>query len=664
VIPQQFGAKCDGTTDDTTALTNWAASLTAGSAVYVPSGNCIFKSPITFPKVNYVSLIGNGQDSRLTYAGSTTTGNLLIIGVANDSADSYCSVYGWTIRGLNIRSSTVMTGGDGLQLADTCQTDISNISVGGAIGGSGGNTNFYNGIHFNGGNTLHLRGYSFLASNKAEIINGDAGQQFTDDFQAQGSILGATIGLDIAGNVGGLNVDSTDILENGINVQVDQSVTAVANVQLFFGSTTDVDETTGGSGIGFNVTDAGSTNSRLYFQGTWFASAAKQCLYFQSGVAWHMVMTGGSFLNCGLGSASTGDGIRNDSTSLVASISGTTFGDAVFVNGGYGINGTVSDNNVLLSGVVFGTNTQGNFSADVVPLSYTNATFNNQAILLNPIVQIVGALPSLQWRANGSQGSNAHNWDVTEDSVGSIFFRAVNDAYNASNTWMSCSRTGYVVTGCSFAETLTFADSSTWSSSGIGGLSALGVGESTPAAGVVDAATGYQVAGSALGVGNLASISFKTIVGNNSGSGAVPAALTVPNVQAMLGLPTISYVSGGVNFNSVGDTVFPIVLPTGFTRFLVDTVRISGASGSLTSASAGVFTGPGATGTTVVTPASVTVSTAADGTAGNAELMALAVGVNSQTFTAAGFANLYFRVTAGEGSAATGNVTLAVQPLP
>ena len=175
--PQQFGAKCDGSTDDTAALTAWAASLTAGSAGYVPSGNCIFKSPITFPKVNYVSLIGNGQDSRLTYAGATTTGNLLTIGVANDSADSYCSVTGWTIKGLKIYSSTSQTAGDLFRLNDVCNSDISNLWVNG-FG--------YNAVHFNGGNTIHLRGYSFSGINTAEIINGDAAQQFTDMFQSGG----------------------------------------------------------------------------------------------------------------------------------------------------------------------------------------------------------------------------------------------------------------------------------------------------------------------------------------------------------------------------------------------------------------------------------------------------------------------------------------------
>ena len=43
------------------------------------------------------------------------------------------------------------------------------------------------------------------------------------------------IGMHICGNVGGLLVDDTDVLQNGTNVLIDQACAAKANVQLLFG---------------------------------------------------------------------------------------------------------------------------------------------------------------------------------------------------------------------------------------------------------------------------------------------------------------------------------------------------------------------------------------------------------------------------------------------
>ena len=117
-----------------------------------------------------------------------------------------------------------------------------------------------------------------------------------------------------------------------------------------------------------------------------------------------------------------------------------------------------------------------------------------------------------------------------------------------------------------------------------------------------------------------------------------------------------------MNFNSANtDTQIPVILPAGYTRYLVSTIRISGASASLTTATFGVFTATGGGGTTILTTTSCTVSTASDGTANN--LQSVASGVSTVSFTLSGFPNLYFRVVAAEGSAATANVEIQIVPL-
>lgn len=153
-----------------------------------------------------------------------------------------------------------------------------------------------------------------------------------------------------------------------------------------------------------------------------------------------------------------------------------------------------------------------------------------------------------------------------------------------------------------------------------------------------------------------------TIKGNNTGSTATPSDLTVANVQGMLSAANVLYITANVNFNSANtDTAFTITLPTGFTRYLVSSVRIAGASGTLTTATAGLFTGAGGTGTAIVTGGSaITINTASENTNNNAQNFAVTTG-NTFSINAA---TLYFRVANPQGSAATANVVIVINPLP
>lgn len=120
----------------------------------------------------------------------------------------------------------------------------------------------------------------------------------------------------------------------------------------------------------------------------------------------------------------------------------------------------------------------------------------------------------------------------------------------------------------------------------------------------------------------------------------------------------------GINFNSVGDTAIKVSLPAGYTRYTLGSVRIGGASGSLTTATCGLFTGPGGSGTAIVTSGSaITVNTASDGTNNNTQSLTVNNG-NTQSYTVAGFPTLYFRVTNPEGSPVTANIQFVLIPQP
>ena len=125
------------------------------------------------------------------------------------------------------------------------------------------------------------------------------------------------------------------------------------------------------------------------------------------------------------------------------------------------------------------------------------------------------------------------------------------------------------------------------------------------------------------------------------------------------------FVASAVNFNSANtDTTIPISLPTGFTRYLVSNVRISGASASLTTATFGLFTAVSAGGTAIISGGTViAVSTASDGTNNNAQVNN-ATNTGTQAYSLSGYPNLYFRIGTPQGSAATANVEVVIIPLP
>ena len=356
----QFGAKCDGTTDDTTALQAWANSATTGAHLRLPNSTCAITGTITFPVVNALTVEGSGSQSIVLYKGASTTNNAFVFGDPTGATQSY-----WlTIHNLQLQSNTVMTAGAGLTINNVRVQDIENIIIG---GDSPTNNHFYNGFKVRGGGAVHLRGYSFGAQNDAEQISGNTlTDGLVDFYQEQGVILGSKVGIHLGGYVGGFTIDQSDILENGTNVKVDQSIIAVRNGHMFFGSGVAIDVTTGDPNIGFDLNDpGGDLETLVQFDGTWIASAVNSgadankgvCLLIRSGVTWNIHFTGGAVTNCGT------DGIRNLSTTAHIDITGTR----IEGNGNWGINNTSGGGFYRLNGVLwpYGTmvaNTSGNIT--------------------------------------------------------------------------------------------------------------------------------------------------------------------------------------------------------------------------------------------------------------------------------------------------------------
>lgn len=117
-----------------------------------------------------------------------------------------------------------------------------------------------------------------------------------------------------------------------------------------------------------------------------------------------------------------------------------------------------------------------------------------------------------------------------------------------------------------------------------------------------------------------------------------------------------------VNFNSANtDNQILINLPVGFTRWRVSQVVLSGASGTLSTATCSLYTQPAAGGFAIVTSASaITITTSAIDTNNNMQVLS----INDQNTLAYSDTAIYFRINGAQGNAAIGNVTVIYAPLP
>jgi hypothetical protein len=152
----------------------------------------------------------------------------------------------------------------------------------------------------------------------------------------------------------------------------------------------------------------------------------------------------------------------------------------------------------------------------------------------------------------------------------------------------------------------------------------------------------------------------------NISSGTLSASrLSAPNVNQLLGTVYTVISATGVNLNSVADTQFSLVPPTGYTRWNLKQgyLAVSDASVSLSAAKFGLFTAAAGGGTAVIASGTVLsgITSAADGTSGN---FATFSDASTRAFTVSGFPSLFFRVTTAQGAPATANVALVIAWLP
>ena len=94
VSPLDYGALCNGSNNNTTALQSAISSLSAGSVLRI-TNSCQFSAPLKFPTVNSVKIVADGT---LTYIGPATPAGASFTGSISGSTLTITSAVTGTIQ--------------------------------------------------------------------------------------------------------------------------------------------------------------------------------------------------------------------------------------------------------------------------------------------------------------------------------------------------------------------------------------------------------------------------------------------------------------------------------------------------------------------------------------------------------------------------------------
>jgi len=348
------------------------AALDTGKIVVLPSGSCLVSSKI-MSSIDRGGLIGQGPHQ------SEIVGNFLDGDIFHIDG-SVATVQNFVMHNFKIDSTVAKTSGAGFHLEGNSRCSMRGIIAGGQDG-RGSGENLFTGIHFDGFDATRLNDFEAFANANSIICNGGIGGGGL--YLSQGKISGGGIGIHVAGDVGGLYVDSTDINNNDTaGVTFDQSEVAIGNRQSFFGPGVSIDgENIMGvrqqPGVVFNDPDL----QDVFFTGTWinvntFGIDIQQA----SATETRIQINGGRIGN------TDDDGIRIQACPRLLQINGVDFLNST----GFAINATVDcgglgDGEGVLIGPTnrFRNNTAGDVTwATIPPLPGTSfsATVADDAV--------------------------------------------------------------------------------------------------------------------------------------------------------------------------------------------------------------------------------------------------------------------------------------------
>lgn len=205
-----------------------------------------------------------GERTRLIYNGASTTKDLVVFGHYNggESLTGKPQTRDVHVSGLQILSATNMTAGCAVRtrscIESTFEFELQTQTGYEALG-----NNLYNGLWSEWSSTCVYEGITYVAKNKAILINGAPGLSGgkSDCWFDIGKIGGAQIGMHIGGGFGGIWCQGrTTFISNKKHVLIDQGLTAENNREVMFkGATFDYTAVNNGADpgdVGIDVADA------------------------------------------------------------------------------------------------------------------------------------------------------------------------------------------------------------------------------------------------------------------------------------------------------------------------------------------------------------------------------------------------------------------------
>lgn len=350
MTPQDYGAQCNGATDDTVALQAWLNAITPSKGGQLISGNCVFTSTLTLANANNKSIIGTGQSSVLTYSGASTTSDLLQFGDGNSLQANL------TVSGIRVQSTTKMTAGAAFHFIRQGYAHLSRLYATGISGNNDGATatthnNLYTSFWFDGAHMVFLNSFNAFGTGDGILVNDRGGDGNVNLFVSDGyADYNGGAGVHMAGGFGGLFLSNMEIMGNyTAGFMQDQAQVNEPNRETIIGDDVSLDGLGDHTPYLIYINETGSLSE---LQSDAFAGSATQATVYIKSMPQGYVKLGGKLLN------STHDGVQIDDATTRVHVE-----SQMIKNAGYGINATVPTNNVVFTGQA-ADNTSGNWNAN------------------------------------------------------------------------------------------------------------------------------------------------------------------------------------------------------------------------------------------------------------------------------------------------------------
>lgn len=358
LTPEDFGAVGDWNpatktgTDDTLALQRWfnALAFFAQGAVSkvtarMPAKFYRYTGQITLD-VSGLTWQGAGAGTcGFVYDGPAVAVDTIVLG--HDSG----AILNWSMSGMRFCCNVVMpAGGTLVRAKGLVNSAIYDVVVQGPDHGYYANGKCYDGWWFDGVGYVYTDAFNIDTCGGDGLIvtphtgnPGNAGYPYTGLVLGSGKIGGCTgVGLHIAGGVGGVVNQGTDVIANGVNTKLDRSRHARNHEQVYLRCFDD--SSTVGANIEIDDPENGQSGGTLVIS-SWSATAKTHAVHIKSAPRWSIQIVGATIAN-----NLFGDGIRIEDPTTLVVVDGCTFLDHP---AGYCINPAVTGHKAFVGNNFF-----------------------------------------------------------------------------------------------------------------------------------------------------------------------------------------------------------------------------------------------------------------------------------------------------------------------